>query len=351
MNGNSIRTFLGSNSEHGFYSLYPQFPGKAETYVIKGGPGSGKSGLMKKAAAAAAEQGHFVEYCYCSSDAGSLDAVRIPEKNICILDGTPPHTFEPRFPGAQDVILNTGLFWDRKKLRKNREEIEILSHRIQTEFARTYRYLSAAGQSATEEHVTAEKGTNRKKMSDFVRNLLRRHGTPVCGEGTIHPRFLSSISPQGYITNKDTLYTLCDRVFVLNDKYGVSDLFLDAAAEYAQKTGAEVYAFFDPLQPDRLRHIALPEINLAFATSNRLHTFEPQNAYRIDLKRFTDLSEEDLVRCKKAEKVKDECLSEALAALSREKALHDDLEEYYIDAMDFRKLNQYTNKVIKEILA
>ena len=52
----------------------------AFTYILKGGPGTGKSTLMKKIGKYFEDKGLFVEYFYCSSDANSLDGVRI--KNI-----------------------------------------------------------------------------------------------------------------------------------------------------------------------------------------------------------------------------------------------------------------------------
>ena len=79
--------YLGANSPTGFYSLYDQLlePEQAETiYILKGGPGCGKSSLMRRVAQA-------VEYIACSGDPDSLDAVVFPALNTAIVDGTAPH--------------------------------------------------------------------------------------------------------------------------------------------------------------------------------------------------------------------------------------------------------------------
>ena len=58
-----IQYFLGANSPTGFYSLYDQLlePEQAETiYILKGGPGCGKSSLMRRAAQAVEEKGASV---------------------------------------------------------------------------------------------------------------------------------------------------------------------------------------------------------------------------------------------------------------------------------------------------
>ena len=55
-----IQYFLGANSPQGFYSLYDQLlpPETANAiYILKGGPGCGKSTLMRQVAAQAAQAG------------------------------------------------------------------------------------------------------------------------------------------------------------------------------------------------------------------------------------------------------------------------------------------------------
>ena len=88
-----VQYFLGANSPSGFYSLYHELlpPEQARSsYMIKGGPGCGKSTLMRRIAALAEEAGEPVEYILCSGDPASLDAVVLPKKQIALVDGTAP---------------------------------------------------------------------------------------------------------------------------------------------------------------------------------------------------------------------------------------------------------------------
>ncbi|MBO5213964.1 MAG: hypothetical protein J6B86_04260 [Clostridia bacterium] len=349
MNGTTIRTFLGANSKDGFASLYATFPGKLSTIVIKGGPGSGKSGIMKKIAAQAVKRGLFVEYCYCSSDAESLDGIRIPGKNLCVVDGTPPHLTEPKFPGAKDEILYTGQFWDQKKLKVSLSEIQEFSEKISECFSRAYRYLSAAGKGLDDIRATVLPNTDGERMKTFARDFLKRHAKKQKGEGIFYPRFLSGITPQGYVVNRDTVYTLAEKVYVLEDPYHISHLFLEAVLDEISELGQQVYVFYDPLCPAEPQHVVLPESGIGFVTSNKLHTFEPQNAYKIHLNRFCTIDGSAKERLKGGEQLISTCLAEALDSLKREKALHDDLEEFYIEAMDFKKLNKYTEKLIETL--
>ena len=71
-----LEFFASSNSSEGFKSYYPEVFARANRlYVIKGGPGTGKSSLMRRAAAAAEKKGFATEHYFCSSDPSSLDGV------------------------------------------------------------------------------------------------------------------------------------------------------------------------------------------------------------------------------------------------------------------------------------
>ena len=112
------RLFAGANSGGGFQSFYETILSDSEIkriYILKGGPGTGKSSFMRDAASLAASRGLSVESYFCSSDPSSLDAVVLGGK-YAILDGTAPHTVEASAPGAREEIINLGAFWNSDKL-------------------------------------------------------------------------------------------------------------------------------------------------------------------------------------------------------------------------------------------
>lgn len=89
-----LRFFLGANSSQGFVSRFDQLGNPNEGWrctIIKGGPGTGKSSIMKSLVTAMADQCNYIEEIYCSSDVDSLDGVIFPEKKLSIADGTSPH--------------------------------------------------------------------------------------------------------------------------------------------------------------------------------------------------------------------------------------------------------------------
>ena len=119
----SISYYAAANTEKGFKSLFGEIFSPKELsrlYIIKGGPGTGKSTFMRGVAKAAEQRGFDVEYYYCSADTGSLDGVKIPSLKTALIDGTSPHSYEPRYPGACETVIDLGQNFDTGKLRENR---------------------------------------------------------------------------------------------------------------------------------------------------------------------------------------------------------------------------------------
>ena len=89
-----VKYFLGANCGSGFYSLYGQLidlETARRVYILKGGPGCGKSTLMKMVGKTLEEAGARAEYILCSGDPDSLDGVVFPELGAALVDGTAPH--------------------------------------------------------------------------------------------------------------------------------------------------------------------------------------------------------------------------------------------------------------------
>lgn len=98
MKGRTVDLFPGGNTSKGFYSFYRYILGQEDArriICIKGGPGTGKSSLMKKIATHFNEKGYDIEFHHCSSDNNSLDGIVIKGLNVAMLDGTAPHVVVP----------------------------------------------------------------------------------------------------------------------------------------------------------------------------------------------------------------------------------------------------------------
>ena len=112
--------FPGGNTPFGFHSYYNYILSQRKAqkfFCIKGGPGVGKSTLMKDLAELYISKGENVDRFWCSSDPSSLDGVLLKDRNVAIVDGTAPHIIDPVNPGAVDEIVNLGDFLNAEGLR------------------------------------------------------------------------------------------------------------------------------------------------------------------------------------------------------------------------------------------
>lgn len=139
--------FAAANTYKGFESFFDEIfnTEKLERiYILKGGPGAGKSTLMKKAALTAQSKGLTPTCFHCSSDPLSLDGVVIKEIKTAILDGTAPHVFDPKYAGAKEIIVNLGEAWNLESLARDCAEIVSLTSGKSKRYRAAYRLLDGA---------------------------------------------------------------------------------------------------------------------------------------------------------------------------------------------------------------
>lgn len=358
MENNNLKYFLAANSCEGFCSFFDKSylpDGEWRVFIIKGGPGTGKSSFMKYFAAKAEENGLKTLLCPCSSDPDSLDAVILPQKKLVIMDGTAPHTVDPKFPAACESILNFGDFWNDSSFLADKGKI-IETTLLNTALHKTAsQYLRAAGQLLTDSCKTALACTDREKALQFAGKLCRRliPAKREVGTGTEWVRFVGGITPLGIVSYPKTVLDEAEKAVIISDEYGsASSIIIDYAREYALKNGYETITLKNPFLPSLITdHIIIPELGIALATENTYIRF-PCDIRRIHARRFVSsqrlhLSRERLKFNKKAA---NELFCAAAQSLARAKTVHDELEGYYIKAMDFDRLNKFAESFAEEIL-
>lgn len=350
---NDLTCFLGGSSPTGFRTRFDKIIADTDfhTYIIKGGPGTGKSSLMKRLAEAFPDEKK--EIYYCSSDPDSLDAVIFLEHKVIFVDGTPPHCFEPEFPGAVQQILDLGAYWDTRRLKRSKEQIVSASADYLQYHARCRRYITALSAVMSDTEQIGRAALSEEKLAGFInrlaKKLLPKKNSP--DEGKMEFRQLSAVGPKGYLTHVPADYT----VYLLNDRfYAGSEKFLRTFADIARQKGFDVSVSVCTLHGEEFfEHMLIPELKTAFFTANPTNGLVIAAKQPINFKRFYDknIIAEKKVRIKFNEAAAKNLLDEAVSSLVSAKSSHDILESFYTAAVDFDSLNRLCYSLISDIKA
>jgi GTPase SAR1 family protein len=364
MNQGQIRKmFPGGNTSQGFFSFYNYIiePNAKRIFVIKGGPGVGKSTFMRYIASKMIEKGYDVEFHCCSSDNGSLDGLVIPAKNIALLDGTAPHIVDPKNPGAVDEIIHLGDFWDEDKIVANKASVLETNKRVGRYFTIAYSRLKEAkvAHDEWESYVTESMDFGNvnslgKVLSDEVFSQ-RNDGS---GLGKVRRLFASAITPEGLIHYYPTLLKNCKNLFLLEGLPGSGkSTLLNRIVEDAILRGHFVEEFHCPFDPTKLDLVIIPAlqtavVNNTHAASLDINTFKSSIIKNFDLSTcLNDLHYEQYKgECSAAKKRFEDNLNGAVEYIRRAKQDHDLMETYYIPAMDFKAINAKREEVLNRIL-
>ncbi|MEG2253371.1 MAG: ATPase [Clostridia bacterium] len=324
----TVHFFPGGNTAVGFYSCFEDILPLAERkrmFYLKGGPGVGKSTLMRRVGEAAEKAGLMVEYFHCSSDPESLDGVSLPEKGIAMIDGTAPHVYDPVVPGARDTLLSLGDFLDEAALRPHAREIMTVQSAISACFQRCYRYLAAA-RSVSEAGARGAENPQKARAAAFeLSERMPLRG----GVGSVRRLFASAYTPKGVVElplgMKETLALECP--FGLHATGFLHELALRAVAR-----GLQAVELLNPLSPAEIDHLLLPAHGLAFTTCARA---QAEGGEVLKMERVFDCAPSDEKALGFDRNAYELLVQRALEQLHAAKALHDELETFYVGNMDF----------------
>ena len=353
MTGKIRKMFPGGNTANGFYSFFdyiiPQDVNRI--FCLKGGPGVGKSSFMKKISKEFNKMGYDVELHYCSSDPSSLDGIVIKELNVVMIDATAPHTVDPKTPGAIDEILNFGEFWDVEKIEENRDKIKACNEDISECFQRAFRFLKSAEPIYMDVESKISKCIDFTKVSEITYEFIEKIFKDVDFSGRksyVRHLFGSAITPVGYLDYSDSLFDGVKNIYYLKGDIGSGKTqFLKSLYTRAEQKGLDVEVYHFPLVVDKLQAVYIPELDIAVTTSQ---IFKEKEMIDLNICIDEDKLSKYLNDVKFDKDLVDYLMNNAISNLKRAKANHDIVEDYYVPAMDFDKVEVLKNQVIDRIL-
>ncbi len=350
LNRNGVNGFFAAaNTRHGFFSLYDEIYSEEKlnrVLIIKGGPGTGKSTLMKVFAERALDCGYAVDVYLCSSDPASIDGVIVPSIGVAILDGTAPHTRDPIYPGACGQTLDLGRFWDHGRLIEETDTIKASVKSKSQAYSRAYRYLSAAGTANEDVYRGISGAFDRQKAKKAVGRLFEKHRLAESGKGSVRKIFTGAISTSG-MGELDTLERLADTVYYVSGHHGAEKHLLDLIHTEALARGIAHTFALSPLSPEHTDSVYFDLSGVLFTLIKPTSI----DAHTVNSKRFVDQNELAQIRIKLriSEKMKGILLDEAVSSLIDAGKYHAETESVYSAAMDFDSIRKMTDEIIGEV--
>lgn len=344
--------FLGGTSPEGFRS---KFIGQIDrpgfyTYILKGGPGTGKSTLMKKAAKRF--ENHELSLYRCSSDINSLDAVVVEDEGVIIVDGTAPHVFEASYPGVSQEIIDLGHFWNGNELKAHSETIRYCFDENARYHKRVRSFIEALSALNTDIFCHARDCLDTLKLDAYADRLFKKlvKSTSRGRTGKIQFRQLSAFTTENYMT-LPMRKEYCS-YFLRDDFFAGSDRLLRILADKFTQSGYDVIVSeCNMFRHTAFEHIIVPELDLFFTSGSFFNGQKPDSESIINFLRFYDRERFDIKkqRMNFNKKAVLELADEAASSLNTALKIHDELERYYINAIDFGKLGEMTENLLDRI--
>ncbi len=345
--------FVTANGYSGFRSYYEDVYRSANftrVFVIKGGPGTGKSRLMQEIATAGEQRGMAVYRFFCSSDPVSLDGIILEKEGmrIAMMDGTAPHIRDTTIPGAIDEAVDLAAFIDRAKIAPFRSEILALAKEKQEFFSLAYRYLSLAGIAEGHAVSLLSKSVMQKKLDGAITRMLRQIPDTVHEESVA---IETGIGMRGSI-RLGSIEKSAEKIIVIGNMLGFSKIFFDSMLKRLAASEKQYIRIESAFAKEITEGIYFSAAKTLYVAEN-CTSMEKEDIKLLNAARFIDKNSIKTLKSdiKNFLRIKKESEENAIAAFRSAGEKHFALENIYISSMDFTAKEALTSDILKRIFA
>ncbi|AFQ46329.1 hypothetical protein [Desulfosporosinus meridiei] len=335
-NKTGVRHYFAEGlTTRGYISLLPNMmPTWKRAYVLLGGPGTGKSTIIKVIGLELLDRGYDIDFLRSVRDPDSMAGFVIPQIGLAMIDAMEVSPLRWQAPGVVEKFTDFTKFCDEEKLEKQRSSIIELEKQLQGLQMSLEDELASELGSLIEARAT-KKPIEKENISWILRNsaqlkVKKEHTGPwplaenalkLLQKSVINPFFLHGLTADGWLNLAPHFLTDFDQIRLEGDE--TLDA-LDWVLREAQQLGQLIEIVLHPLNPDEVIGIAFPERHLAIWQGN------PEN-----------LQDQGL------ERPLSKTLKETLASWQTYRS---QLKSIYMDAVDFDQVDRFRETVLNQIL-
>lgn len=343
------KMFFGGNTAEGYFSFHNYIIGEERNkfYILKGMPGGGKSSLMAKIAENIIDEGLEVELHHCPSDPNSLDSIYIPDIDIAVCDGTPPHALEPTYPGITDFAIDLARFIDTGKISKYREDIIKAKNNNKLAYGNAYAYFKAAKVIRSGIEINIEKKLNNmainKEVSSIIEELFFSNSMEdFFTKAKQRHMFSTANTPLGYIDYTDSILANLSKVYYINTKLvNISSKMLETILHYGLVKGCDLEIYHNSLSSDKIETLIINNMGIGITSNPVAKKFKPTI---IDFNNNDSMLEDNIDN-----DIFNILYESGIESLKKAKKNHDILEECYKQSIDYNGVNEVRERLLEAI--
>jgi hypothetical protein len=327
--------FAEGITNRGYISLLPNMMSEWErTYVLMGGPGTGKSTLIKLIGLDLLDRGNEIDFLRSARDPDSIAGMLIRRANIAILDAYEIAPQRWRAPGVVERFIDFSAYCDLRKLDTQRQSILDLERQInQLEQQMGEILAEEFGEKIREKpYLNFENGEVGKpwirtlsasgifkeaqgpwpKAQDALRKLQK---------SAVNSFFLHGMDCEGWLNLAPNYLMEYDQIRL--DGAETSEA-MDWVLREAGQLGQVIDIVLHPLYPDEIIGIVFPERKLAIWQGAPDH-----------------LEDQGLI-CRFDEKLKE--------VLVKTQNARDRIKSIYMDVIDFEQVDKLKVELVHSII-
>ncbi|MGI6119804.1 MAG: hypothetical protein ACOYIB_04405 [Desulfosporosinus sp.] len=327
--------FAEGMTTRGYISLLPNMmPSWKRVYVLLGGPGTGKSTLIKITGLEMLDRGYGVDFLRSVREPDSMAGFIMPQIGLVMLDAMKVSPLHWQAPGVVEKFVDFSIFCDELKLEKQRSQIFKIQKLLQ-ELQATLEEELAAELGSLLKNQVSKRQIEKEYLSWSLGNSagvkvkkeqigpwpLAKNALRLLQKSVVIPYFLHGLTAEGWLNLAPHFLADFDQIRLEGDE--TLDA-LDWVLREAQQLGQVIEIVLHPLNPDEVIGIVFPERHLAIWQGN------PEN-----------LKDQGLDRSF-SEKIKETLISW--------QTHNSQLKGIYMDAVNFEQLDSYRATVLNQIL-
>lgn len=179
-----------------------------------------------------------------------------------------------------------------------------------------------------------------EKLLKRAAGIISREIPKKGGVGSLKKRYIDAVTPKGYSRLYSTVTAIAGRVYDIEDGAALGGSMLKYIAETAANRGYDCLICPSPME-NRLLHVVIPELSLAFVTSDHRAKYKGDAHRRVRLDGYlSTASREDKAACRAMVRVGKVIESEACRLLQKAAALDGKIDELLTPHIDMKAFNK-----------